>query len=73
MYREEQDRTLLTVRSKGVSGAGLAILLENLPAKFDMPLDGIHRGSTGEQNPEDREAMQRSKKAADGLQQIGFS
>ena len=45
--------TNFTVRSKGTCGAGLALLSENLLlASFDMLLDGIHKGSEGEEDPE---------------------
>ena len=47
-YGERQDRTLLTVRSKGQSGTGLAILLENLqPEQSNTHFDGIHKWSVG--------------------------
>ena len=58
----EQDRTHLTVRTKGESGADMATLFENLlPVLSDMPSNGIHYGSEREGDQKTNRKQQKPK------------
>ena len=48
----EQVRTLLTVRSKGESGACLTLRIENLPSYSHVVADENHKGNEGEDDLE---------------------